>query len=187
MLRIIGGDLKGRRLQDSSSYHDIRPTTDRNREAIFNILDSGKFADFFILQGSTVLDLCSGTGAFAIEAISRGAKKAICVEKNNKHINLIKSNIEKLDISDKVETVCADVRKFKARDEVFDFVFLDPPYKMDIKDIDQPLIANDLISRQTLILIEYPSSPEFEGLELLDIRKYGSSYFSFYRLRSMEQ
>lgn len=187
MLRIIGGDLKGRKLQDSSSYHDIRPTTDRNREAIFNILDSGKFADFFNLQGSVVLDLCSGTGAFAIEAISRGAKKAVCVEKNSKHVNLIKSNIKKLEISDKLEIFCADVRKFKARDEVFDFAFLDPPYKMDIKNIDQSLIDNGLISQQTLILIEYPSSPSFEGLKLLDTRKYGSSYFSFYRLSSMEQ
>lgn len=187
MLRIIGGDLKGRKLQDSSSYHDIRPTTDRNREAIFNILDSGKFSDLFTLQGSVVLDLCSGTGAFAIEAISRGAKKAVCVEKNSKHVNLIKSNIQKLEISDKVDIYCADVKKFKPRDEVFDFIFLDPPYKMDIKNIDQSLIDNDLISQQTLILIEYPSSSDFKNIELLDSRKYGSSYFSFYRLRSMEQ
>lgn len=184
MLRIIGGDLKGRKLQDSSSYHDIRPTTDRNREAIFNILDSGRFSDFFTLQGATVLDLCSGTGAFAIEAISRGAKKAICVEKNLKHVNLIKSNIEKLKISDSVDVFCNDVRKFKILDEKFDLIFFDPPYKMDIDNIDDFFITNNLIAERTMLLIEFPSSLEFDNFDMLDARKYGGSYFTFYRLKS---
>lgn len=92
MLRVIGGYLKGRKLLDSSKLKDIRPTTDRNREAIFNMICSGKFSDFFEINDAVVLDICAGTGAFAIESISRGARKVICVEKNPKHIDLIKSN-----------------------------------------------------------------------------------------------
>ncbi len=186
MLRIIGGDLKGRKLQDSSSYHDIRPTTDRNREAIFNILDSGKFADFFTLQESTVLDLCSGTGAFAIEAISRGAKKAICVEKNIKHVNLIKSNVEKLQISEKIAIFCDDFRRFNRVLEPLNLIFIDPPYKISIEDIDQDMLKNGLINDKTLLIVEYPSAQNFKNLQLLDSRKYGGSIFSFYKLNIME-
>lgn len=184
MLRIIGGCLKGRKLLDSSKLKDVRPTTDRNREAIFNIICSGKYTDFFDIDGSVVLDICAGTGAFAIESISRGAKKAICVEKNPKHIDLIKSNLNKLDISEKCQLILADGKRLDAVKDLVSLVFIDPPYRADADVFLQAIIKSGILQEKCLIIVESDAQlkTSHEKLLLLDSKKYGISYFSFFRL-----
>ncbi len=176
MLRIISGTLKGRKLLDSSKL-DLRPTTDRNREALFNIINSN-----FELQGSNVLDLCAGTGAFAIEAISRGACRAICVEKNRDHANLLKKNADKLGISNQIEIRNADANNLSSlKGSKFDLIFIDPPYSLKIDGIIESLLKNELLAEDALVVTESGGEFKTELLEKIDIRKYGISWFGFFK------
>ena len=180
MLRIISGFLKGRKLVDSSNYN-LRPTTDHNRQALFNIVQSGKLD--FDLNNARVLDLCCGTGAFAIEAISRGASKAVCVDKDRKNIELVRKNIEKLGIANQIDIKNIDANnlsQLKNADK-FDLVFIDPPYLMKIDGIIKSLLDYELISNNSLIITETGNEFETELLNKLDSRKYGISYFGFFK------
>ncbi len=180
-MRIISGFLKNRKLAESSSFKDLRPTTDRNRESLFNILNSKKFFDFEI-QDATILDLCCGTGAVAFEAISRGAKKAFLVDNNSKHLEIAKENAKKFEISQKVEFFLCDCTSFKL-EEKFDLIFLDPPYSMQFDDVIKNIIKNKLLDKNTLLIIESSKEYECEELKLLDHRKYGISHFSFFKMK----
>ncbi len=182
MLRIISGSLKGRKLADSSKF-DLRPTTDRNREALFNIINSN-----FEISGANVLDLCAGTGAFAIEAISRGANKAICVERNRDHVNLIKQNLQKFAIEDRVVVKNNDANNLSyLKGEKFDLVFIDPPYAVKIDKIIKSLIENDLIDEDSLVITETGEEFKTELLQNIDSRKYGISWFGFFKLTNSKQ
>ena len=180
MLRIISGFLKGRKLVDSSKL-DLRPTTDRNRQALFNIIESGKFTNDFNLKDAKVLDLCSGTGAFAIEAISRGAKNAICVEKNKDHADLARKNSKKLEIEHLIDIKNIDANNLSSlKGHKLDLVFIDPPYSLRIDKMVNSLIVNELLKVESLVIIESDKEVYTDLLKKIDSRKYGISWFSFY-------
>lgn len=136
-MRIITGTLKSRKLVLPKGV-ETRPTTDRTKESIFNILEVRKG-----LEDASVLDLFSGSGNLAIEAISRGAQKAVCVENNKKCSTSIEKNVEAFGIKDQVKTITADVWGFiNGFASPYDIVFADPPY-------DYPYmteLANQVIS-----------------------------------------
>ena len=138
-MRVIGGTFGGRRLRPVEG-RATRPTSDRVREALFSRLEAR-----YGLSGSLVLDVFAGTGALAIEAISRGASRAVCIELERRALDTLRDNVRDLDLAQKVRVIADDYRKVLARlgsrpageTEVdraaparrpFDGVFVDPPY-----------------------------------------------------------
>lgn len=189
-MRIIAGELRGRRLVDSKNI-DFRPTTDRNREALFNILFCGRVVKEcgFELIDANVLDICCGSGSIAFEALSRGAKSATLVDNNNLHLDVAKQNAQILKIEDKCEFILADAKiSLRNNDAAFDLVFIDPPYSEDYSAITKNLIAKRWIQKDSLIVIESPVNKDvveedLDYLEIMDSRKYGISRFIFCKMK----
>src|SRR5438132_1215848 len=122
-MRIVAGSARGRPLKGPKSAEVIRPTADRVRETLFNVL--GQW-----LEGQSVLDLYAGTGALALEALSRGAAKAVLVDRDREAQALIRANAESLGFEGRVELLAMPVeRAFAAlAGRRFELVFADPPY-----------------------------------------------------------
>lgn len=194
-MRIISGSARGRRLfaPGSRGGERIRPTADRAREALFNILGRD------LVQDATVLDLFAGTGALGLEALSRGAKSAVFVDNSPLALDLINKNIIACGFSDKAHAVRHDLLKSlffwrkasaTAREgggqaPPFDLIFLDPPYRQGLcSQLLTALLATGLVGDGTRILFEDDSSttlPEAVGpLQLYDRRAYGDTGFWFY-------
>jgi 16S rRNA (guanine966-N2)-methyltransferase len=124
-LRIIGGEWRGRRLPVAAAP-GLRPTADRVRETLFNWLQG-------VIPGARCLDLFAGSGALALEALSRGAESAVLVERTAAVARVLRENIRHLEAGDRAEIVRADAVRFLARTpRPVDVVFLDPPFKSDI-------------------------------------------------------
>lgn len=181
-MRIIGGQFKSR-LIDMPKGVDIRPTQDRVREAVFNIL-----AD---ISGRRVLDLFAGSGAFGIESVSRGAAHATFVENNFRCAHTIKSNLSSLDIPDGaydiIKTNALSVMPRLARAvERFDLIFLDPPYYQDMaKKSLISLDSHDILSQTGLVVVEHSRkdtlASDLRTLVLDKERKYGDTMITIYR------
>ncbi len=122
-MRVVAGSAGGQRLQSPASIL-TRPTTDRVREAIFNSLTS-----LDAIEGASIADLFAGTGACGIEALSRGARSVVFVEKDAKAASVIKSNVANVGFESASDIVTADAFKFLERGDHFDVVIADPPYK----------------------------------------------------------
>ncbi len=150
-MRVIAGTLAGRRLK-SVDIPGLRPTTDRVRESIFNILENR--IDF---EGMKVLDLFAGTGALGIEAISRGALRCDFVEINRRAVTVIAENLRDLGIDDRGSVVQRDALKFiSGSDTVYDLVFADPPYASTVFDrLVQDLFTLGRIRREGLLVLEH--------------------------------
>ena len=175
-MRVISGVARGTKLNSIDST-DTRPTLDRVKEALFNIIQN-------IIDDSIVLDLFAGSGAIGIECISRGAKKAYFCEKSHEAVKMIRQNMEKTRFTDKSEILQQDYKKalknYSVRNIKFDIVFLDPPYKKDIAvDAVQDIIELGLLEKNGVIIIETDEKErelkELEKLqvEVYDLRKYG--------------
>ncbi len=193
-MRIITGKFRGRNLLKSDHLKSLRPTTDKNREALFNILSFGKFdkglakglakgLDFKLID-SKILDLCCGSGSIGFEALSRGAKFVTFIDNNREHLELVKKNAELLKVESDAEIICADARNLLANKNEFDLIFLDPPYSEDSLPIIKNLLEKNFIHEKTLLVVEMKSGKEpksFSPLTLLESRKYGSTSFNFLR------
>lgn len=168
---------------------ELRPTTDKNREALFSILSSGKFIKEigFKIDGAAILDVCCGTGAVAFEAISRGAKSAVLIDNSEAHLAIAKKNSLLLKVENDVEIICADVKKLPQNEKFFDLVFIDPPYAEDYPAIIKNLLEKNWIKKSSLVVVEFDKTNEpknfiFENLKLLDLRRYGKTSFVFLQL-----
>jgi 16S rRNA (guanine(966)-N(2))-methyltransferase RsmD len=181
-VRVIAGTSRGRRLS-AFAGSDVRPTPDRVREALFSILQSklGSFA------GVRVLDLFAGSGALAIEALSRGADSACLVEQATESVKLIRENLERCRISSMANLIKGDAWQilptFSAGS--FDLVFVDPPYGQNLAS--RALVETDrlkLLSADGILCAETGSGeflPETVGqLRRIDQRRYGSIMIHFY-------
>lgn len=187
-MRIVAGKFRGRALV-KSDHLKLRPTTDKNRQALFNILSSAKFVKEigFEIVGAQVLDMCCGTGAVGFESLSRGAKSVTFVDVNRQHLEVVKKNSEFLSVEDCCEILCLDAKKLPENNKFFDLVFIDPPYAEDYQIITQNLIAKNWIKKGSLIVMESQSTNEplnFDGLAFLEARRYGITNFSFFTLTS---
>ena len=154
-MRIIAGEARGRVI-DAPSGLQTRPTLDRVRENIFNILQ-------YEVPGSHVLDLFAGSGALSLEAISRGAADAVLVDSDRNACLTQKNNAEKLRFDDRIRILHCDCRKaletLKKEEAVFDLVFLDPPYSMvNLRGVFEELIP--LIHQDSLLIHEYEAGKE---------------------------
>lgn len=176
-MRIIGGFVKGRRLKAPKTFL-VRPVSDKVKEAIFNILGP--------LENESVLDLFAGSGSVGLEALSRGASFALFVDFLAPSLACIRANLELCGFSDKatimkgvLPSILKRLKKIKSR---FDLVFIDPPYDKNlINKTLEGLFNNKLVDAQSRIVIEHSprESPECEGFEVVDCRKYGQTIISF--------
>lgn len=177
-MRIIAGMCRGRKLLEFDGM-DIRPTTDRVRESLFNLI-----SDY--VQGAKVLDLFGGSGALSLESISRGALKSVICDIDKKAIELITRNSENLKIGDKIEIFnkSCDVLLSENKDS-YDIIFLDPPYnKGFIAPIIDKIIKTNALADDGIIVLESDSTDdhsEFSGLSILKQRKYGRTYITVYK------
>lgn len=173
-MRIIAGKHRSRTLKDFNGQ-EIRPTTDRVKESLFNILQNN-------IVNSNVLDLFCGSGNLGIEAISRGANSVTFVDNSKKSLELCRNNLALL--KEEGKTVLADSISFTKRcDEKYDIIFLDPPYKSDFGLEALKIIAvRNLLAENGVAVFESDKfySDEIEGLTKLDERKYGYVHLTFY-------
>lgn len=162
-MRVIAG--KARRIQlKTVEGLDTRPTTDRIKETLFNMIAHG-------LCDSSFLDLFAGSGAIGIEALSRGAKDAVFVEKNPKAVVCIKDNLKNTGFTSQAEVLSMDVRNALSLIEgrrKFDYVFMDPPYDHLLeKEILTNLAKSNLLNDGALIIVEASLETDFDYVEHL--------------------
>ena len=149
-MRVITGTARGSKLKTLEGL-ETRPTTDRVKEAIFNIIQ-------FDVEGRRILDLFGGSGQLAIEAISRGAESAIIVDQNKEAIKIIKDNLHKTRMDRKATVIMADSLKFLANcREKVDVIFLDPPYASTLLEQALQIISEiDILNDGGIIVCEHP-------------------------------
>ena len=181
-MRIIAGSARNRRIS-APEGKDTRPTLDRVRENLFNILQTRIFS-------ATVLDLFAGSGALSFEALSRGARRAVLCDADRKASRVERMNAESLGFAEQAEFFCCDwkaaVKALKDRGDKFDLVFLDPPYRMtDLRDIFDAL--EDLTDEDSLVIAEHEAKLTVQtgdGFERTDERKWGFCGMSFFRKKA---
>ena len=188
-MRVIAGKYRSRPLRSLRGM-DIRPTSDRLRETLFNVLCAGN-PD--ALVGSTWVDLYAGTGAVGIEALSRGAEMVYFVESSKAAAELIGMNLKSLGIVKGFQVVKAEVgralRQLTALGAVADFVFLDPPYRMreEYARTFGALAESKLVSASSVVVAEHEKKfdpgEEIGGLMRYRTLEQGDAGLSFYRIR----
>ena len=183
-MRIIGGDARGRRLFIPGKSA-VRPTADSIKEAFFNIIG--------IVDGKTFLDLFAGTGSMGLEALSRGALKAVFVENNRALIDAIGRNIETCGFGGKGEILASDfikaIQRLVKRSETFDLLFADPPYERGIVSLTLEHLRNgSLMEKDGLLAVQHSvreaaAVDESGQFVLTDRRQCGDTILSFFKKR----
>lgn len=183
-MRVIGGTFKGRKLKSPPSL-EVRPTSDRLRETLFNVIARR-------IEGARFLDLCAGSGAVGIEALSRGANHATFVDQSRKMCGLIEANLDLCQIPEgQTEVVLSEANEFLRRASArryaaWDLIFFDPPYKQDYVKLLQTIgsLAESLLTSQGLLIIEHHHKNELPAtvvqLSRTRLLKQGDSALSFY-------
>ncbi len=181
-MRVIAGTAKGHKLNTLEGM-DTRPTTDRIKETLFNIIG-------FDLYDASFLDVFSGSGQIAIEALSRGAGEAYLIDNNKKAVEIINENLKATKLFDKASVICKDVQA--ALNEIkhhkpFDFIFIDPPYAAGFEpQVLERIKANNLASDETVIIVEADKSKDFSfvtelGFEITREKVYKTNKHIFLR------
>ena len=182
-VRVSGGVLKGRRLHPVKGVN-LRPTSEKVRAALFSVLTQG------IASCDRVLDLYAGTGVLGIEALSRGAEWVDFVEMDYKLARRIRENLEDFSLADNGCVYTAKVEKVLSNlPGGYDVVFSDPPYNMvDVEHMMKKLSQNLIVNREGVVILEHRCDTTvleaYENLIRTDVRKYGGTAISFFRLRS---
>lgn len=180
-MRIIAGRFRGATLAAvgaGDAANHLRPTTDRVRESLFNLIAHAPLGDVPGIEGARVLDLFAGTGALGLEALSRGAETATFVDKGAKALKLLGENIARLRVGEAARVIARDAARLGSNPGApHDLVFLDPPYG---KRLGEAALASALaggwIAPGALIVWEESSPPvPPPGLTALDTRRYGDT------------
>jgi len=181
-VRIVAGSARGRVLATPKAADRIRPTADRVRETLFNVLGQ-------TCEGLHVLDLFAGTGALALEALSRGAAKAVLVDSGREAQGLIRQNAKALGFEGQVELLAVPVERalevLGRRGERFELVFSDPPYRLEqAAKVLEALEAQGLLAEGAVVVVEHDkreAAPEQAGgLQRIDQRRFGDTVVSIY-------
>ncbi len=178
-MRIIGGKFRSRVLATFDG-ESVRPTADRVKESLFNILA-------LRFHGARVLDLFSGTGALGLESLSRGAREVVFNDRSKDSVAILKKNLKTLKVEEgkdaKVFNLDADVYLDCVK-EPFDLIFIDPPYALDVgvKAVEK-IAKKSLLAKGGVLVFERdkPFEGDVEGLEKYDERKYGKTILTFFR------
>ena len=185
-MRIVAGELRGRPIRTPPG-EATRPTSDRARQAVFNILEHAPWSPG--LEGARVLDVFAGSGAMGLEAISRGAALALFVETAEPALAAVRANIAAMGLGARARPLRQDATRIgrRAEGEVpFDVAFLDPPYGKGLGE--QALVAlsaGGWLAPKALVVLEQGAAepaPAVPGFELLDERRYGAAKVLFLRL-----
>jgi 16S rRNA (guanine(966)-N(2))-methyltransferase RsmD len=180
-MRVIAGEYRGRRL-DRIEGTDIRPTSDKVKESLFNILGNS------VLE-SRFLDLFGGTGGIGIEALSRGAKNVVFIDSSAKSIKVLKGNLEKLNIKDNVEVFNTDystaISKLNKYGKEFDIIFIDPPYRVGAaQDALREIDKHPILAGSGVVIVEHDTRDELPDsvgrLCMYRSKQYGNTTLSFY-------
>ncbi|MDP4220001.1 MAG: 16S rRNA (guanine(966)-N(2))-methyltransferase RsmD [Bacteroidota bacterium] len=180
-MRIISGKYKSRKLLVPKG-EITRPTSDRARESLFNVLQN--LIDF---EGLTVLDLFAGSGAFGFEALSRGASRVTLVEQNRKVVETIRENAQSLEVESEVQIVQKDVYKWLENPHgEYDLIFADPPYddSRTLNALPEAIFAAGLLTADSFVIIEHRSGSSIQipqGTEQIRELHAGEAVFSFLR------
>ena len=183
-MRIISGSARGRKILSPEGM-ETRPTLDRIKEAIFNIIQNR-------LEGAKVVDVFAGTGSLGLEAASRGAEKCYLIDKGEVTYKLLEQNIENLKFQDICTSFNMDsyeaLKSFANKKEKFDLIFIDPPYlKNMIPGAVEEIFKGDLLQKDGLIVSKIDTSEDIyrgnEEILLVDSRKYGNTTICFYRYK----
>ena len=171
-MRVISGSARGRILK-ALDGEETRPTTDKVKESIFNIIQ-------FDIEDKRVLDLFAGSGQLAIEAISRGAKSAVAVENSRRAAEIIKANIKTCGFEDYINIHRGDFAEVLTKGAKYDVIFLDPPYKSNLISRALELIDSfDILSNGGIIICETDGSVQ---LPLLSEEKYTHRTYRYGRI-----
>ena len=184
-MRIIAGEMRSRKLKAPEGM-DTRPTADRVKEALFSILLND-------LPGARVLDLYGGSGALALEALSRGADSAVIVDLSAKACQCIQENIDTLGCGDRARLLrmkdTAALAALHKQGDSFDLIFLDPPYRMDTARVCAALMEMGLLRQGGQVIVEHSKETPpkvVSPLTLTDHREYGVAGLSFYQREGEE-
>lgn len=182
-MRVISGKARGLKL-NTPKNKDVRPTTDRVKESLFNIIN-------FYVMDSNILDLFAGTGSLGIECLSRGANKCVFVDKNRESMAIVKSNIKKARVENESITLNMDFKKaikyLGVKGEKFNIIFMDPPYYENmfidaLKLVDE----NNLLEKDGIIVVEHDTKDSFPDsvgrLYKGRDKKYGNTTLTFYNM-----
>ena len=184
-MRVIAGSAR-RLLLKTIEGMDTRPTTDRIKETLFNMLNTQ-------IPGCTFLDLFSGSGAIGIEALSRGAKQAFFVESNPEAVSCIRENLSRTHLEEGALVLNCDViaglKKLEGRNPRFDIIFMDPPYGKGLEfQVLEALQGTTLVDEETRIIIEESLDVTWEqaealGYEIIKEKKYKTNQHVFLKKR----
>lgn len=177
-MRIISGIRRGHKLFEFDG-DDVRPTTDRVKESVFNLIQS-------FVPDAVCLDMFAGSGALSLEAISRGAKKAVCLDNDKRSTDIVKKNADALEFTEYCEIINISCFDYMERvREKFDIIFLDPPYnKGFVEPVLAKIIEKDILSDEGIIVLESDGTDfhgDVDGLETYRQRKYGRTFITVYR------
>lgn len=177
-MRVITGSAKGRRLYTLEGKDVVRPTSDKVKEAIFSAIQ-------FDIEGRRILDLFSGSGQLGIEALSRGAASAVFVDSAKASIDVTKKNLEITGLTDRASIICSDYSTYLTRsNEIFDIVFLDPPYKAGIL-ADALIKVIPKLSDYGCVFCEHPSNifllDNVENFSVFKKYKFGGITVTMYK------
>lgn len=184
-MRITGGTFRSRALR-APRGRETRPTSDRVREALFGILGSAG-----VVAGARVLDLYAGTGALALEALSRGAASAVLVESSRDALSALRANVAALGVGAGAQVVAADVRdavRRLARSGPFDLVLADPPWAL-VDTGEAPRALGELaeqgaLAPEAVVVLEHAARsapPTVQQLIQEETRRYGDTALTFYK------
>nr|WP_290773892.1 16S rRNA (guanine(966)-N(2))-methyltransferase RsmD [Anaerofustis sp.] len=178
-MRVISGKMRGTNLE-SPKDRRVRPTTDRIKEDLFNIIMP-------YVGGSKVLDLFAGSGAIGIEAISRGCKKSYFVDNNMDSIRLIKRNIKKTKCEEESVVIKKDAVSFvNTTKEKFDVIFMDPPYNYEkLKNLIENIIKCDILCKDGILIVEHDKNMpigEYKNTVKIRTKSYSLTSIDFFVL-----
>jgi 16S rRNA (guanine(966)-N(2))-methyltransferase RsmD len=182
-MRVIAGLHKGRRLKTLEGM-SVRPTSDRMRETLFNILAPR-------IEGARFVDVCAGSGAIGIEALSRGAAHATFIEASRKAAGVIRENLRHCGITENFKLIPRDavqaMKYFAAEQMQFDIFYFDPPYDSDLySPVLWQIAKGDLLAEDGLVIIEHrrqlPLAPNYDRLRPFRELAQGESCLTFYGL-----
>lgn len=187
-MRIIGGIHRGRHLKAPRGF-ETRPTADKPRQSLFDILMHGKpGGERFDIRELRVLDAFCGTGAFALEAISRGASEAVMMDLDRGALAAARENVKELREESRVKIVQADATRPPVADAPCEIVFLDPPYGLGLGPPAMAALGGQgWIAPGALVVLETGAREKaaaVEGFTLVDERRAGAAKFLFFRYRA---